>query len=168
MRRIRRGSGPADGRSCGDLVGPYLETRQRVRTEGLGDRNVRGIAALRDQDAADPWHVVARIEHAPVPADIGFEPAGEIARGPGFWRADVAEIAGAIARRNVHAAAERDRQMGIVAADAPAFIVGFPSRLGGAGVLVAECDVAMDEIADRLHPGPARLRVLEQFPGDVR
>src|SRR5438034_11296395 len=75
-----------------DLVGPHLETDQRVRSEGLGDRNVGGIASLRDQDAADPRHVVAGIEGVPVPAEIGFEPAGEVAGGPGLWRAHVAEI----------------------------------------------------------------------------
>src|SRR3982750_558052 len=68
---------PAVGaRSGGDLVGPDLETRQRIRAESLGDRNVGGVAALRDQDAADPRHVVARVEHVPASADIGFEPAG--------------------------------------------------------------------------------------------
>ena len=151
-----------------DLVGPHLEADQRVRPEGLGDRNVGGVAPLRDQDAADPRHVVARIEHLPVAADIGLEPAGEIAGGPRLRRADVAEIAGAIARRNVHAAAERDGEMGVVAADALALVVGFPRGLGGARMLVAERDVTMDVIADRLHPRPARRRILEQLPGDIR
>ena len=54
--------------------------------------------------------------------------------------------------------------MGVVAADALAFIEDFPRRHGGAGVLVAESDVAMDEIADRLDPRPARRRRLEQLP----
>ena len=58
-------------------------------------------------------------------------------------------------------AAERNRQMGIVAAYALALILGFPRRLGGARVLVPEGDVMMDEIGDRLHPCLARRRVLE-------
>ena len=41
-------------RRSGDLVGPDLEADQRVGAEGLGDRHIRGIAALGDQDAADP------------------------------------------------------------------------------------------------------------------
>src|SRR5438105_14220943 len=94
--------------SSRNLVGPDLEAGQCVWPEGLGDRHIGSIAALRNQDAADPRNVVARIEGTPVPAEIGFEPAGEIACGPGFRRADVAEIARAIARGNVHAAAERN------------------------------------------------------------
>src|SRR6185369_3645300 len=74
------------------LVGPDLEPGQCVWPEGLGDRHIGSVAPLRDQDAADPGLVVARIEGAPVPAEIGFEPAGEIAYGPRFRRADVAEI----------------------------------------------------------------------------
>src|SRR6202022_1256696 len=109
---------------------------------------VGGIAALRDQHAADSRLVVAGIERMPAAAEIGLEPAGEIAHRPGLRRADVAEIAGAIARRYVHAAAERDGQMRIVPAHALALVEGLPGRLRGAGVLVAECDVTMDEIAD--------------------
>ena len=58
--------------------------------------------------------------------------------------------------------------MGIVAADALAFLIGLPRRLAGAGVLISEGDMMMDKIADRLHPRPARRRFLEQLPGDVR
>ncbi len=34
-------------------------------------------------------------------------------------------------------------------------------------MIVPEDDVRMDEIADGLDPRPARLRLLEQFPGDI-
>src|SRR5258706_16113036 len=101
-----------------DLIRPDFKADQGVWPEGLGDWNVCGIAALGDQDAADPRNVVARIEGVPVAADIGLEPAGKIPRGVGRRHADVAEIAGAIARWNVHAAAERDCQVRVVAADA--------------------------------------------------
>src|SRR3954471_24986249 len=142
--RYRQRKGPRSGR----FVGPYLEADQRIRPERLGDRNIRGVAALRDQHAADPRHVVARIEHLPAPAEIGLEPAGEVADRPRLRRADVAEVTGAIARRNVHAATEGDGEMGIVATDALAFVVGFPRRLGGARMLVAERDMAVHVVAD--------------------
>src|SRR5258708_6273688 len=154
-------------RNLGDFVGPYLEADQGVRPEGLGDRHIGGIAALRYQDAADPRHVVARIEHVPASADIGLEPAGEVTHRPRQRGADVAEVPGAVARRNIHAAAEGDGEMGIVAAHAFSFIVDFPGRHGGAGVFIAERDVTMDEIANRLHPRPARRGFLEQLPCDV-
>src|SRR6185437_844677 len=62
-----------------DLIGPDGEADQRVRPECLGDWNVGGVAASRDQDTTDPRNVVARIERVPAIADIGFEPAGKIA-----------------------------------------------------------------------------------------
>src|SRR6478735_4923178 len=85
-----------------DLVGPDLEADECVRPERLGDRDIGSIAPLRNQDATDPRHVVARIEGAPMAADIGLKPAGEISHGPGFWRADIAEIPRTISRGNVH------------------------------------------------------------------
>ena len=39
---------------------------------------------------------------------------------------------------------------------------------GGAGVLVAEGDVVVDEVADGLHPRPAERRMSEQAPRLVR
>ena len=44
-------------------------------------------------------------------------------------------------------------------------VVGFPGGLGRAGKLVTKLNVLMDEIANRLHACPARLRVPEQAPG---
>src|SRR5206468_3776184 len=83
-----------------------------------------------DQHAADSRHVVARVECVPAPAKIGLEPAGEIHWAIGRWHADVPEIAGAIARRNVHAAAERDGEMRVVATHTLAFIEDLPGRHG--------------------------------------
>jgi hypothetical protein len=138
-----------------DLVRPYLEADQRIWSKRLGDGNIGSIGSLGDQDAANPRHVVARIECVPAATEISLEPAGEIADRPRRRCADIAEVAGAVTRRNVHAAAECDGQMGIVAAYAFAFVENFPRRHGGAGVLVAESDVTMDEIANGLHPRPA-------------
>src|SRR3984957_4485613 len=91
-----------------DLVGPNPEADQRVRSKSLGNRNVRGITALGDQDAADPRNVVPRTERLPPAAGMGLDQAGKIPRGPRQRHADLAEIAGAISRWNVHAAAEPD------------------------------------------------------------
>src|SRR6185295_19649373 len=77
-------------------------------------------------------------------------------------------IAGAIARRDIHAAAERDGERGIVAADALAFLISLPRRLAGARMLISERDMTVHEIADRLDPRPARRRFLEQLPGNFR
>ena len=85
------------------------------------------------------------------PSDVGLEPSGEVHRAVRRRHADVAEVAGAVARRDVHAAAERDGQMREVAADALALVEGLPRRLGRARVLRSRSDVAVDVVADRLH-----------------
>src|ERR1700683_459652 len=107
---------------------------------------------------------MARIERVPAIAEINLEPGGEIHRRLVRRHADVAEIAGAIARRDVHAAAERNGEMGKVAADAAALLVRLPGAFGRARVRVAELDVAVDVIANRLHQRPALGRGAEFGP----
>ncbi len=51
-----------------------------------------------------------------------------------------------------------------VAADSAALHIGFVGGLGGARMLVAEGDVIMHEVADRLHARPAERRMPEQAP----
>src|SRR5208337_1815294 len=97
-----------------DLVRPDLETDQRIRPEGVSDRHVGCVAALTDQHAADSRDVVARIKGVPPPAKIGLEPAREIHRAIRRRHADVAKVPGAIACRNVHAAAECDGKVRVV------------------------------------------------------
>ena len=106
-------------------------------------------------DPTDPRPVVARIERVPATAEIDFEPGAEIHRRRIRRHADVTEIAGAIARRNVHAAAERRREGGIVPAYSGALGVGFPRRFGASREVISEIYVAMDELNDRLHSRPA-------------
>src|SRR5260370_42281226 len=58
--------------------------------------------------------------------------------------------------------------MGEVAAHAASFTENIHRCLGGARVLIAEGDVVVHEIADRLHPAPARQRRTEYGPRRVR
>jgi hypothetical protein len=58
--------------------------------------------------------VVTRIEGEPPAIQIDLEPGGKIRRRGIDGDADIAETAGALARRNVHAAAQRHREMGEV------------------------------------------------------
>ena len=57
--------------------------------------------------------------------------------------------------------------MGEVAADALALVEGLPGGPGRARVLVAEGDVAVHEVADRLDARPAEWRGAEQLPGGL-
>src|SRR5947209_19179797 len=100
----------------------------------------------------------------PPAAEIDFDPCCKIHRRVRRRMADIGNVAGAIARRDVQAAAESDRQMCVVAANAVALYVCFRCSPGGAGVLVAEGQVVVYEIADGLHPRPAERRMSEQAP----
>jgi hypothetical protein len=68
----------------------------------------------------NPRAVVAGVEGVPAPAQPNLEPSTEIHRVGHGRHADVTKVACAVARRDVHAPAEGDRQVGEVAADAGA------------------------------------------------
>src|SRR2546428_5634165 len=151
-----------------DLVGPDRETRQRAGTERVADRHIRRIASTRDEHAADPRNVVPRIKRMPAASDIGLEPRGKIHRTVRRRDADIAEIARAVASGNVHAAAECDRQMRVVAAHTFAFLESLPRRSRRSGILVAEGDVAMDVVADGLDAAGGRGGPCPQTPSQAR
>src|SRR5579862_8059916 len=150
-----------------DLVRENFEADQRTGTERVTDGDVGGVAAAGNEHPTDARNVVARIERVPSAAEVRLEPAREVHRS--VWRryANVAEIAGAVARRNVHATAKCDRQMREVTADPPAFLEGLRGRFTGTRVLVTESDMLVDEIADRLNPRPAGWKSSEQVPGGL-
>ena len=104
----------------------------------MGERHVRGIAALRNKDTTDSRGVIAWIKGIPTVAQINFNPSGKIHGRVGRGQTDVSDVTGAIARRNVQTTAEGDCKMRVVAANTAAFLVCFERRSGGAGVLIAE------------------------------
>ena len=130
----------------------------------MSQRHIGGIAAVRDENTPDPRGVVARIEGVPAAAEIDFDPCRKIHGRVRRRKADVGNIASAIARRDVQAAAEGNGQMRVVAANAVALYVCCVRSSGGAGVLVAEGHVVVHEIADGLHPRPAERRMSEEAP----
>src|SRR3974377_1585925 len=146
------------------LVRPDLEAQQRVRAERIADCDVSRIAASRNEHPADPRHIVLQNKEPPASAEIRLDPSGEIHWPIRRQDADLAEITGAVACRNVHAAAKCDGEVRIIAADAFTLVEGFKGRLGGTRVLVAERDMVLDTIACRLHACPARRRMAEQVP----
>src|SRR5450432_230212 len=157
----------ASGRSGNHFVGPDPKGLQRVWSEGGRDRNVGGVATARDEDASDARGVVARIERVPGRPEVSLEPSREVHRRRVLRNADVAQVAGAIARRNVQAAAQGDRQVGEIAADALTFVESLPGGLGGSGELITERDVLVNEVADRLHPPPAERDVGKLVPSEL-
>src|SRR6516164_4950838 len=143
------------------LVGLHDEALERVGTERGANCHVGGVAATGHQDAADAWRIVPRIERVPPIAEIDLEPSAEIHRIGIRQNANIAEIAGAVARGDVHAAAECDRQMRKISAHAAALESDLGSGPGGARVLIAEAHIGLNEIADRLHAWPAGRRLAE-------
>src|SRR6516225_7087446 len=123
------------------LVGVYNEALQRVGAERGANCHVGGIAATRHQDTADAWGIVPRVERVPPIAEIDLEPSAEIHRIGIRQNANIAEIACAIARGDVHAAAECNCQMRKVSAHAAALESDLGSGPGGARVLIAEAHI---------------------------
>jgi hypothetical protein len=74
---------------------------------------------------------------------------------------------GAVTRRDVHAATQRDREVRIIPADAGAIAAGFPSSPAGPGVLVAKGNMLVNVVADSLDAAPAEWRLHEQRPGGL-
>src|ERR1035438_2785441 len=98
----------------------------------MSQRHVRGVAAVRDEDTTDPGGVVAWIKGIPTVAQINFNPGGKIHGRVGRGKADVSDVTGAIARRDVQATAKGHCKMRVVAANTALFLVCFERRSGGA------------------------------------
>ena len=96
----------------------------------MGERYVGGVAALRDEDAPDPGGIVARVEGVPTAAEIDFDPRRKIIRRVRRRNAYIGEVAGAIACRDIQAAAKSDGKMSVVAAHSLALCVCFKRRSG--------------------------------------
>src|SRR5579864_6479762 len=110
------GGGSICRRAGSQFVGPNLELLERVGSEGAADGRIGRVATASNQDPAHSGFVVPGVEGVPLSVEIGLEPASEIHRRVRRGDADVTEIARTVAGGDVHAAAERDRQMGKVAA----------------------------------------------------
>src|ERR1700733_12204005 len=137
-----------------------------MRSERSYERNIGRVTTARDDDSADPRNVVARIEGVPLSFQENFDPGAEIHR-VDDGHADIAEMAIDVARGDVEAATEGQREMGEVAADADAFVEGLERRPGRARLQIVELDVLMHEIADRLHTAPSRHDRAEHVPGHL-
>lgn len=83
------------------LIRPGLKVLKSVGTERRCDGYIRCVTPLGQQDSADARNIVTRVERMPMTAKISFEPCCEITGWMRLWRAHIAEISGAIARRDV-------------------------------------------------------------------
>jgi hypothetical protein len=143
------------------------KTRQLRGSKGRGYRDIGRVPAARHYNAPDAGMVMAGVEGKPPSVEENLEPCAEIHRRGIPGHADLAEIAGAIAGGNVHAAAQRHGEMSKIPADADALGMSFGSHAVAARVVVAEFNVVMHVVADRLHALPAAIDTAEQRPREV-
>jgi len=128
------------------------------------DRNIACVAPASDKNAANATAIMSRIESMPVIAKVNLEPGAEIHRFTVGWNPNVTEVASGVACRDIHAAAQSNRKMGKVAADANAFAKGLKSGAIGTSLQVVEAEMAVDEIANGFYTGPSPRRGAEGSP----
>ena len=137
-----------------------------MRSERVDERNIRCVAASRDNDPANPRHIVARIECPPRAVEEHFDPGAEIHR-IDHGHANIAKMAVDVARRNVEAAAQRHREMGEISANAYSLVERLERSSGRSRLQIVELDVLMDKIANRLHASPPRRDGAEHIPSSL-
>src|SRR5207248_1878572 len=115
----------------------------------------------------DAWDLVAGVEGIPLSAQVSLKPRAEIHRAGRYRHADVAQIAGAISSRDVQAAAEGDRQVHVIAADACPLSINPQGRSIGLRLRIIEADMLANEVADRFDSGPTGSGSTKERPGDV-
>src|SRR5262245_58863450 len=121
-----RGPTSSDAQPLGHFVGDDLEFSEPDRTEAGRQGDVGRIAAARDQYSTDPWLIVPGVKGIPTAFQKNLKPGAEVHRVRNRRHADVTEIAGTVAGRDVHAAAQGKRQMGKVAANPDPLLVAVP------------------------------------------
>src|SRR4051794_8935889 len=97
---------------------------------------------------------MARVERVPAIAEIDLEPCAEIHRIGHRRHSDIAQITSAVPSRDVHAAAEGNCEMCVVAAHTFALGVPFIGSARRSCVRVPERDALVHVIADCLYAWP--------------
>ena len=136
--------------------------------KGNRQRHIAGVATVSDKDAADPSAIVTRIERKPATAEVNLHPGAKVHRIRRRGNADIAEIAGDIASRNVQTAAKRDSQVRKIPTHTNALAKGLQSRAIGSRLVIVEFDMLMNEITDCLDTLPAGLCRAKFLPGEAR
>ena len=149
------------------LLGYHLKSHKLGDPKGGRYRDVRSVTTAAHDNTADAGMVVPRVNGVPTTIEKDFGPAAEI-HGIGINRnADVAEVASAISRGNIHAPTERDGEMREVAAYTDAFVHGIARAAGGARIGITESDLCVHEIANGLHTFAAPGHHPEIRPGEI-
>jgi hypothetical protein len=143
----------SDGRW--QLLGEDFELFETVRTVGRDHRNICGVAPAGNQNPPDSWLIVTSIERVPATAKESLKPGVEV-----HWRRirrhpDIAEIAIAVTRGNIHTAAKGHREVGKVSTNAATVLERLNRGPSFARLSVAKGKPIMHKVADRLNRRPA-------------
>src|SRR4051794_25064662 len=137
------------------FFGRDTKVDQDIRTECEGQRHIGCIPAAGDQNPTDPWIIVAWVKRVPAPAQKDFNPGRKILRRMRRRKSDVADVACAIASRDIEAPAECKSEMSIVATHTLLFLKRLGSCARWPRVLVAKGDMIVHIVADGLHASPS-------------
>jgi hypothetical protein len=109
----------------GNFFGDNLERPQEMRAERLQHGDIASVASARDRQSPNPPLIVPRVIGKPCIAKVDFKPRIEIHGGRVWGNANITEVTIDIASGNIQAAAQGDRKVSKVAADANPFFIGF-------------------------------------------
>ena len=126
--------------------------REPHAPEDRRDRSIGGVTAVGDADEAIERGQAGGVEDEPLFADVRFEAGMEIRR------LKLVRVSSKVARGNRERAAQRDAEMGEIAADAGALRDGVESGRLGVGGAAQVLDVLVDPFRDR---GDAIVRVFD-------
>src|SRR6185312_9947732 len=116
----------------------HLEFGQIGLTKGRTDGHVRSIPASRNENAADTWLIMTRVQRPPAPTQINLEPSAEIHRREIGLHANITKIPRAVPGRDVHATTERDREMCEVPTNSRTIFMSFERRAVTPRTLIVE------------------------------
>src|SRR5450432_1023583 len=112
--------------------------------------------------------IVPRIEGEPTTIKEHLVQCAEVHGSRIGGNADVAKVARAVPRGDVHASGKRHGKMSEVSADAAAFLVPLRGGTVRPRVMVSEFDAVVDVVTDRLRSLPAALSSAKERPCQVR
>lgn len=137
------------------FIGQHFKTGQLARTERRGNRNVSRIPSMGHQNASDAGNIVSGVKSVPAVPKEDLKPGAKIHRRRVGRNPDIPQIACAVSRRDVHAAAQSDCKMCKVPANTPPGFVGLPCGFRGISVLVTELKMLVHVVANRLDQRPS-------------
>ena len=147
------------------FVGYHLETDQLSGTEGRRNSDIGRVTSPRDHNAANPRMVVPRVKGEPATIQEYLIPCAKVHGGRIGRDADIAKIARAVPRRDVHAAGKRDGKVGEIPADTAAFLMTLRGGAVPPCVVVAELHTVVGVVTDRLRSLPTSLDAAKERPG---